>query len=150
MSGPWNGDAASGPVVTLDDREKLGPAEALLLEAADNRVAYHGTPADEVSATLLAQAREKLPEPELGTGPQADAAAQEAALAAADMGSDCELGGQDYSRSHFEVRSGSRLSACLAPRCWKLPEAGVADGAGVLVKPLARPVLTQWSSAAAR
>ena len=73
MSGPWNGerkhsDAASGPVVTLDDREKLGPAEALLLEAADNRVAYHGTPADEVGAALLAQAREKLPEPELGTG----------------------------------------------------------------------------------
>ena len=54
--------------MTLDDREKLGPAEALLLEAADNRVAYHGTPADEVGAALLAQAREKLPEPERGTG----------------------------------------------------------------------------------
>ena len=42
--------------MTLDDREKLGPAEALLLEAADNRVAYHGTSADEVGAALLAQA----------------------------------------------------------------------------------------------
>ena len=57
-----------GLVMTLDDREKLGPAEALLLEAADNRVAYNGTPAEEVGAALLAQAREKLPEPELGTG----------------------------------------------------------------------------------
>jgi hypothetical protein len=36
-----------------------------------------------------------------------DAAAQEAALAAADLGRDCELGGQDYSRWHFEVRSDS-------------------------------------------
>ena len=54
--------------MTSDDREKLGPAEGLLLEAADNRVAYHGTPADEVGAALLAQAREKLPEPERGTG----------------------------------------------------------------------------------
>jgi hypothetical protein len=54
--------------MTLDDREKLGPAEALLLEAADHRVAYHGTSADEVGAALLARAREKLPEPELGTG----------------------------------------------------------------------------------
>ena len=54
--------------MTLDDREKLGPAEALLLEAADSRVAYHGTSADEVGAALLAQAREKLPDPERGTG----------------------------------------------------------------------------------
>ncbi len=50
--------------MTLDDHEKLGPAEALLLEAADNRVAYHGTSADEVGAALLAQAQEKVPEPE--------------------------------------------------------------------------------------
>src|SRR5688572_16255162 len=55
-------------VLALDDHEKLGPAEALLLEAADNRVAYHRTSADEVGAALLAQAREKLPEPERGTG----------------------------------------------------------------------------------
>src|SRR5687767_12508862 len=54
------------PVMTLDDREKLGPAEALLLEAADNRVAYHGSSADKVGKRLLAQAREKVPEPELG------------------------------------------------------------------------------------
>jgi hypothetical protein len=39
--------------------------------------------------------------------PDLDAAAQEAALAAADLGRDCELGGQDYSRWHFEVRSDS-------------------------------------------
>ena len=45
--------------MTLDDREKLGPAEALLLEAADNRVAYHCTSADEVGAALLAQAGRK-------------------------------------------------------------------------------------------
>ena len=58
----------SGPAMTMDDRKKLGPAEALLLEAADHRVAYHRTTADEVGAALLAQAREKLPEPERGTG----------------------------------------------------------------------------------
>ena len=57
-----------GPAMTFDDREKLGPAETLLLEAADSRVAYHGTPTDEVGAALLAEAREKLPKPELGTG----------------------------------------------------------------------------------
>jgi hypothetical protein len=54
--------------MTLDDREKLGPAEALLLEAADNRVAYQGTSGDEVGGALVAQAREKLPDPERGTG----------------------------------------------------------------------------------
>jgi hypothetical protein len=54
--------------MTLDDREKLGPAETLLLEAADRRVAAHGSSADEVGAALLAKAREKLPDPERGTG----------------------------------------------------------------------------------
>ena len=54
--------------MTLDDREKLGPAETLLLDAADSRFAYHGTSADKVGAALLAQAREKMPEPEIGTG----------------------------------------------------------------------------------
>jgi hypothetical protein len=51
-----------------DDRERLGPAEALLLAAADSRFAYHGSSADKVSEALLAQAREKLPDAEIGTG----------------------------------------------------------------------------------
>jgi hypothetical protein len=50
------------------DRERLGPAETLLLEAADSRFAYHGSSADKVSEALLAQAREKLPDAEIGTG----------------------------------------------------------------------------------
>lgn len=54
--------------MTFDDREKLGPAETLLLEAADSRVAWHGSSADEAGAALLAKAREKLPDPERGTG----------------------------------------------------------------------------------
>jgi hypothetical protein len=54
--------------MTFDDREKLGPAETLLLEAADSRVAYHGSSADEAGAALLAKAREKLPDPQRGTG----------------------------------------------------------------------------------
>jgi hypothetical protein len=54
--------------MTLEDREKLGPAEVLLIEAADTRFAYHGSSADKVGETLLAQAREKLPDPERGTG----------------------------------------------------------------------------------
>jgi hypothetical protein len=60
--------------MTLDDREKLdgrdrlGPGETLILEAAHSRFAYHGSSADKVGKTLLAQAREKLPEPEIGTG----------------------------------------------------------------------------------
>ena len=60
--------------MTLDDREKadgrdrLGPGETLLLEAVDSRFAYHGSSADKVGKKLLAQAREKVPEPEIGTG----------------------------------------------------------------------------------
>ena len=63
-----------GGPMTLDDRKKpggrdrLGPGETLLLEAADGRFAYHGSSADKVGEKLLAQAREKLPEPEHGTG----------------------------------------------------------------------------------
>ena len=53
--------------MTLDDREKLGPAEALLLERRTIELLI-GTSADEVGAALLAQAREKLPDPERGTG----------------------------------------------------------------------------------
>jgi hypothetical protein len=55
----------------LDDHDKadipLGPGETLLLDAADSAFAYHGVP-DEVSAALVAQARERLPDPERGTG----------------------------------------------------------------------------------
>jgi hypothetical protein len=54
--------------MTFDEREKLGPAETRLLEAADSRVAAHGSSADEVGAALLAQAREKLPDTKRGTG----------------------------------------------------------------------------------
>ena len=60
--------------MTLDDRKKpggrdrLGPGETLLLEAADGRFAYHRASADKVGKKLLAQAQEKLPEPERGTG----------------------------------------------------------------------------------
>jgi hypothetical protein len=60
--------------MTLDDREKpdgrdrLGPGETLLLEAADSRFAYHGSSADKVGKTLLAQVPEKVLEPEIGTG----------------------------------------------------------------------------------
>jgi hypothetical protein len=58
--------------MTLDDRYKaeipLGPAEALLLEAADSRANYHGTSADKVGPALLKQARAKLPNPERGAG----------------------------------------------------------------------------------
>jgi hypothetical protein len=50
-----------------DDHEKLGPAETLLLEAVDSRFAYHGTMEGDAAA-LLAQAREKLSDPEIGTG----------------------------------------------------------------------------------
>jgi hypothetical protein len=46
----------------------LGPAETLLLEAADSKFAYHGSSADEVGAALLAQVRKKLPTPKRGTG----------------------------------------------------------------------------------
>ena len=61
--------------MTLDDREKpggrdrLGPGETLLLEAADGRFAYHRASADKVGNKLLAQAREKVPEPEIGPKP---------------------------------------------------------------------------------
>jgi hypothetical protein len=58
--------------MTLDDREKanlpLGPAETLLLEAADSRFAYHGSAADKVAPAYVAQARAKLPDPKVGTG----------------------------------------------------------------------------------
>jgi hypothetical protein len=54
--------------MTLDQPEKLSRAEALLLKAADSKFAYNDTAADEVGAALLAQAREKLPNPERGTG----------------------------------------------------------------------------------
>jgi hypothetical protein len=58
--------------MTLDDSKKpdipLGPAETLLLDAVDSRFAYHGSRADKVGDALLAQAREKLPDPEIGTG----------------------------------------------------------------------------------
>jgi hypothetical protein len=53
--------------MTLDDRQKLGPAEILLLEAADRAIENHGT-SGKVDASLLAQARKKLPDPERGTG----------------------------------------------------------------------------------
>jgi hypothetical protein len=53
--------------MTLDDRQKLGPAEILLLEAADRAIENHGT-SGKVDAALLAQARKKLPDPERGTG----------------------------------------------------------------------------------
>jgi hypothetical protein len=45
----------------LDDRnrDRLGPAETLLLEAEDRRFAYHGTMEGDAAA-LLAQARAKL------------------------------------------------------------------------------------------
>jgi hypothetical protein len=58
--------------MTLDDSKKpdipLRSAETLLLDAVDSRFAYHGSPADEVGEALLAEAREKLPDPEIGTG----------------------------------------------------------------------------------
>jgi hypothetical protein len=53
--------------MTPDDRQKLGPAEILLLEAADRAIENHGT-SGKVDAALLAQARKKIPEPEIGTG----------------------------------------------------------------------------------
>jgi hypothetical protein len=60
--------------MTLDDREKcdgrdrLGLGKTLLLDAADSSFAYHGSSADKIGKALLAQAREKLPDPEIGTG----------------------------------------------------------------------------------
>ena len=56
------------PALATDGRDRLGPGETLLLEAADSRFAYHGSSADKVGKKLLAQAREKVPEPEIGTG----------------------------------------------------------------------------------
>jgi hypothetical protein len=58
--------------MTLDDGGKpdipLAPAETLLLDAVDSRFAYYGSPADEVGDALLAQARKKVPDPQIGTG----------------------------------------------------------------------------------
>ena len=56
------------PALATDGRDRLGPGETLLLDAADSRFAYHGSSADKVGEKLLAQAREKMPEPEIGTG----------------------------------------------------------------------------------
>jgi hypothetical protein len=50
-----------------DDRDRLSTAETLLLEAEESRFAYHGTMEGDAAA-LLAQAREKLSDPEIGTG----------------------------------------------------------------------------------
>jgi hypothetical protein len=49
-----------------DNREGLGSAEILLIEAVERAIEDHGRP--ERSAELVAQAREKVPDPELGTG----------------------------------------------------------------------------------
>jgi hypothetical protein len=53
--------------MTLEERQKLGPAEILLLEAADRAIENHGT-LGRVDKALLAQARKKIPDPEIGTG----------------------------------------------------------------------------------
>jgi hypothetical protein len=53
--------------MTLDDRDKLGPADFLLLEAADRAIENHGT-LGVADTALAAQARKKVPDPEIGTG----------------------------------------------------------------------------------
>ena len=56
--------------MTRDDRDRLGPAE-LLLEAADRAIENHGT-SGVVDAAPVAQARKKVPEPELGARTRAE------------------------------------------------------------------------------
>jgi hypothetical protein len=53
--------------MTLDDRDKLGPAEILLLEAADRAIENHGT-TSVADTARAAQVRKKVPDPEKGTG----------------------------------------------------------------------------------